>query len=1013
MAEQKTGSGFVRVPRTVGENEMYQSRQVEPGPIPNQTSPEEVLGTLDGAFAFVSEDRATGKAGLRSAQAGALHAVLAHWTTNSAVAALVVMPTGSGKTDTMIAIHAAERIERLIVIVPSDALRNQIGGAFETYGNLQASGVVDENALRPIVGRVAHAFSSVDEAREFATACNVIVATIPALNASTLESREALLNECSHLFVDEAHHSPANTWKQLKDEFGERKVVLFTATPFREDGLKIAGKMIYEFPLREARKAGFFTKINYVSVLDFKDPDRSVAVEAAKRLQADIDAGLDHVLMARANSVARAKHLVKLYEEIAPLLGPRVLHSKLANGPKKLALRDLAERKTRIVVCVDMLGEGFDMPELKVAAVHDAHRSLGVTLQFIGRFARSKGTTLGDATVVVARPATGLDRTLRRLHIENSDWNGIIEDLSEAAVTGQREVSEFESGFSATPEEVSISSLVPKTSAVAYKTHCANWAPENVTDVHSEEALLTYPVPVNLGERVLWFVTRNQHVVSWGDLEGIEEVDFDLRVAYWNRDLGVLYINGSDNSDSLYEDLAKALCGDDVELLKGANVYRSMARLNRLVPKNVGVLDTRNRSRRFSMHVGADVTDGFPVAEAATKTQTNIFAHGYENGESRTIGASIKGRFWSHSQALSLKHWANWCDWVGSKIVDGSISVDGVIASFILPVQLEARPDLVLLGIDWSTEMLSGTSEARTVTFPDGRQWPIIDTDLVVTDFASSGPLAFKIATPVGECSFEADFTKTGLTITAPDNEPMVTTAQSSKPLHQFLIESDLRWVFEQDALVIKGGFLLQPNRDLPSYDRASLIALDWNGTDIKRESQGAAKDTTSVQYRMLRHVETLADWQVIVDDDGSGEVADIVAVRVENGELHVLLVHCKYSHEASPGSRVVDLYEVCGQAHKSTRFRHGIDAFFQRLIRRERKRQQVHGRSGLEKGTAADLYELEERAHECPLKFTIAVAQPGLSKAVVSDQQIELLAAAEVYLAETANSDFVVWCSN
>ena len=43
----------------------------------------------------------------------------------------------------------------------------------------------------------------------------------------------------------------------------------------------------------------------------------------------------------------------------------------------------------KVIVCVDMFGEGFDLPALKIAALHTVHKSLGVTLQFIGRFART------------------------------------------------------------------------------------------------------------------------------------------------------------------------------------------------------------------------------------------------------------------------------------------------------------------------------------------------------------------------------------------------------------------------------------------------------------------------------------------------------------------------------------------------------------------------------------------------------------------------------------------------
>lgn len=43
------------------------------------------------------------------------------------------------------------------------------------------------------------------------------------------------------------------------------------------------------------------------------------------------------------------------------------------------------------IICVNMLGEGFNFPQLKIAAIHSPHRSLSVTLQFVGRFARTVG----------------------------------------------------------------------------------------------------------------------------------------------------------------------------------------------------------------------------------------------------------------------------------------------------------------------------------------------------------------------------------------------------------------------------------------------------------------------------------------------------------------------------------------------------------------------------------------------------------------------------------------------
>ncbi|CCF85236.1 Type III restriction protein res subunit (fragment) [Nitrolancea hollandica Lb] len=287
-----------------------------------------------------------------------------------------------------------------------------------------------------------------------------------------------------------------------------------------------------------------------------------------------------------------------------------------------------------------MLGEGFDLPELKIAAIHDTHKSLGVTLQFVGRFARTNGSNLGRATVVVGRPDGEFDPQLRRLYSEDADWNRVINDLSAGAISREQDVNDFEAAFGALPEEVSIRSLLPKMSTVIYRVPSNVWNPQAVRDVYGEDRLLTEIIAVNERDGVAWFVRENRMMVDWGEIRTVEEITHDLFVLYFDRNHKLLYINSSDTS-SVYEKLAKAVCGDTAVIITGENVYRVMAQIKRLVPTNVGLLDVRNRSRRFSMHVGADVVEGFPVAEAQTKTKTNIFAYGFEEGDRVSIGASL------------------------------------------------------------------------------------------------------------------------------------------------------------------------------------------------------------------------------------------------------------------------------------------------------------------------------------------------------------------------------------
>jgi hypothetical protein len=229
-----------------------------PSPL-SRSAPGEVLDSYRDALTFVEGSQSN--PGLRSPQLGAVHSVMGYWTTKSTVPATVVMPTGTGKTETMLALLVAARPSRLLVLVPSDALREQVAEKFETLGVLQELGIVSDRALRPVVGRLMHGLADVATATAFAEACNVFVATPQSLGSFTAEARAALLGACSHLFVDEAHHVAASTWSAIREEFAEKPVVQFTATPFREDGRHLQGRIVYSFPLREAQSQGYFSSI--------------------------------------------------------------------------------------------------------------------------------------------------------------------------------------------------------------------------------------------------------------------------------------------------------------------------------------------------------------------------------------------------------------------------------------------------------------------------------------------------------------------------------------------------------------------------------------------------------------------------------------------------------------------------------------------------------------------------------------------------------------------------------
>jgi len=976
-------------------------------------TPGEVWTSLRGTFRFQQDDPAHGQRGLRSPQLGAVYSVLGYWTTRASQPATVVMPTGTGKTETMLSLFVAAQIERLLVLVPSDALRDQIARKFEGLGILQELRVVAREARRPIVGRVMHRFASEENARRFVAACNVVIATPSALSTANGEVRAAFLDGFSHLFVDEAHHVAAGTWQAIRDAFGERPVVQFTATPFREDGRHLGGRILYAFPLREAQRQGYFSTINYVSVVDFDNPDRAIAERAVEQLRTDLDAGHDHLLMARVRRIGRADEVCRLYAALASDLNPVIIHSGAKKRDRDAALEAMLTRHSRIVICVDMLGEGFDLPALKIAAIHDPHKSLGITLQFVGRFARVTSEGTGDATMIVGRPELDYDDTLRRLYAEDADWNGLIRDLSEWAVGRQQGLSEFEASFATLPEEVSLRSLLPKMSAVVYRTTRPTWDPEGALDIFPEEMLLTSPIAVNERDGVSWFVTEERSQVGWGDIKTVEEVAYHLYVLYWDAAHQLLYINSS-NNDGTHEDLARAVCRadkDSIDRVGGEVVFRVMGHVNRLVPTNVGVLDVRNRARRFSNHVGADVSEGFPVAEAQTKTKTHIFAYGFEEGVRVNYGASLKGRIWSHRVAGSLKEWVDWCDLVGSKLLDATIDIDAVMANFIRPQVIETRPRLVPLALEWPWELFTSTSEEVQVVMGEV-SWPLVDVSLDLLAHETTGPIPFRVSTPNAARDYELRIASGNMSFKATDVEAYVATRRSSTLLSEFLHRSGLIVLLEQEASIVPPAMLLKPDRALTAYDTSQLRVLDWSGVNLRKESQGASRDADSIQARMIEHLRTTEQWDLMIDDDSSGEIADIVALRMGDDALDVLLMHCKYSGEDKPGRRLADLYEVCGQAQKSVRWKRNISLFLRHLIRREKNRKERHGRTGIIHGKASKLYEIEDRARLLRPRFTIGIAQPGVAKELITKPMLELLASTEVYVHETALAPLHVYCS-
>jgi superfamily II DNA or RNA helicase len=177
------------------------------------------------------------------------------------------MPTGTGKTETMLALLVAAPLVRLLVVVPNDNLRSQISAKFMELGVLRACGCLGDRARLPAVAVLRHRPKTVEDVDDIFLRANVVVSTMQIVGGCPPEIQERMAENVSALFVDEAHHIGARTWNAFKEQFvGRRRVVQFTATPFRNDGRRVDGKFIYVYPLKKALEEQYFKKSDFLPV---------------------------------------------------------------------------------------------------------------------------------------------------------------------------------------------------------------------------------------------------------------------------------------------------------------------------------------------------------------------------------------------------------------------------------------------------------------------------------------------------------------------------------------------------------------------------------------------------------------------------------------------------------------------------------------------------------------------------------------------------------------------------
>ncbi|MGM7368964.1 DEAD/DEAH box helicase, partial [Acinetobacter baumannii] len=615
----------------------------------HELSPDLVFESwLRSNFFFIEENQALGVNGLRPPQLGGIFAALGYERSDEKNAATIVMPTGTGKTETILSIVVAGKFKKTLVIVPSDALREQTKTKFVELGLLRGLGLIRPDTLNPVVSTIKHGITDKEELDKILNA-NVLIASAASLSKFSKVLFDKLINECTHLIVDEAHHVTASTWARIKSQFKDKSVFQFTATPFRSDGSRVEGKIIFNYPLKRAQEEGYFKPIIFYPVREFieEKADETIAKQAISLLREDLENGFDHIVMARASSMKRAKEIFNIYSKEKDLK-PVLIDSKTKN--KTEVLKAIRNREHKIIVCVNMLGEGFDLPQLKISAIHDPHKSINVMLQFTGRFTRTT-KNVGDAKFIANIANTSVNESLEELYKEDSDWNTVISSISSRKIKNEKEYQAFREEFSE-PSKLLDLGLTPSISTTIYKMKFAKWRPERFSEFGSKQFQIVDSV-INDEQNTLVFSVKSYLPVGWTSSRELFDESWDLYIAFYDKNTDLLFIHSS-SKDGLVKRLVQLIAEDAIQV-QGEYIFRALANLKRLKLQNVG-LNKNKKGLRYSMHTGTEINDQIPDIEANRATKSNIFGKGYENGQLVSVGCSYKGKIWA-MDSNSLDQW--------------------------------------------------------------------------------------------------------------------------------------------------------------------------------------------------------------------------------------------------------------------------------------------------------------------------------------------------------------------
>jgi hypothetical protein len=605
--------------------------------------------------------------------------------------------------------------------------------------------------------------------------------------------------------------------------------------------------------------------------------DVTLAKETDCIFEEDSAAGYSHAVMVRASTLNQADTLLEIYQQHTQLR-LEVVHSGKSQRAVEKVVERLRQGELDGVICVNMLGEGFDLPKLKIAALHTPHRSLSVTLQFLGRFARINGEGLGDAKILAVQAE--IEEDLEAVFQENEAWSRMVRAIGEERISREVEIREFLDEFQVDPT-IGDESTLDDLSLYSFNlfNHVKIYHVHGTVNLHAVPELtgfITEKIWVNESQATLAFIAREEVVPKWTTAGVLSSVDHHMFVLYHDTLAGLLFICATCREDVIYKQLAEVFVAGPVSSLSLSRINRVLRSFTALELFNVGM---RNRSRgsvaeSYRQIAGSAAHYAIAKSDGTLYHRGHVFGRGLTAHGRTTIGLSSLSKIW-RLESTKLPQLVKWCQSLARDIENPAPFVTGIAIDHLdAGIEITRLPQLPLLGADWQdafyakapTIMLSQQSEPVS----------ILDIDLTaVWSVTQPDHYFITLQAPTQKTQLLFRLAPFPSVVYADEHQPRweVDRGRRRYDLAQYLSESPLRFHLA-DGSLLEGCQLFEASHAEEPFEAIELMeAVNWTAQQVD-------------PYRSLVRVHRLCVRFTIGWGSGSSKVQPPLSFRSSPREL-------------------------------------------------------------------------------------------------------------------------------